>query len=70
MVGALSACKELKSENRRIDSTSNFFIGGAFFCYIIVEKLLKEHLEVLKGGRKMFYRKGVQLIFRGINCSF
>jgi len=29
------------------------------------EKLLKEHLEVLKGGRKMFYKKEVQLNFRG-----
>ena len=29
------------------------------------EFFLKEHLEVLKGGRKMFYKKGSSLIFRG-----
>ena len=28
-------------------------------------RFLKEHLEVLKGGRKMFYKKGSSLIFRG-----
>jgi len=27
------------------------------------EKLLKEHLEVLKGGRKMFYKKGSSIKF-------
>jgi hypothetical protein len=34
---------------------------------VIIFKIrnIKEHQEVLKGGRKMFYKKEEKLIFRG-----